>query len=117
MQKFNSVVYNKLVLQAEEAKDQGLTKLAEGISSTLTEDPEDSPSTYSDEQLHDDVYKSLWAAASSVIKYYNVESVDAGKINDVLEDIVSIVVANVKNSIDVDSDIGPLEPKLPGESK
>jgi hypothetical protein len=116
MKKFNEVIFNKLLIQAEEAKDQGMIKLANGILSNLGE-PEENKEYYSSTQLREDVYNSLWAAASSVIKYYDVESVDAGKVNDILEEMTDSIVDGIKNSIGIDSSIGPLEPKLPGEYK
>jgi len=117
MKKFNEVIYNKLLLQAEEARDQKLIKLAQALESALKEESSQDISEYSSDELHEDVYKDLWSAAANVIKYYNIESVDVVKVSQALEDITNVVIESVKNSIDIDSTIGPLEPKLPGESK
>lgn len=117
MKKFNEVIRGKLVLQAEEAKDQKFIKLAEALESTLNAEPTSDSVEYSADELRDDVYKDLWAAAASVIKYYDVQSVDVVKVSQALEDITDIIIENVAESISVESTLGPLEPKVAGETK
>lgn len=117
MKKFNEVIKNKLILQAEEARDQKFVKLAEALESTLNETSDLDSTEYSHEEMYANIYKDLWVAAANVIKYYDVESVDAVKVSQVLEEMTNIIVKNVANAIDVDNTLGPLEPKVPGESK
>ncbi len=117
MKKFNEVIHGKLTLQAEEAKAQNFIKLAEALELTLNKNIDSDSTEYGRDELRDDVYNDLWAAASNVIKYYDVHSVDAVKVSQVLEDITNIIIENVAESINVEPSLGPLEPKVPGESK
>jgi hypothetical protein len=118
MKKLNSVVYNKLVLQAEEAKELGLTKLASGISSSLGDSPEEQTGSYNFDELQGDVYQELWKVVACVIKYHNLESVDAEKVHEALESFANKLIEEVENSLNVDNtQVGPMETKVPGESK
>jgi hypothetical protein len=118
MKKLNSVVYHKLLLQAQEAKTQNFTKLASGIVNALGPLVEDEHVQYNRQQLHDEIYEGMWKLATHVIKYYDVESADAGKIHDRLEALADKFVEELEHSLSVEDVVdGPLEPKLPGESK
>jgi hypothetical protein len=118
MKKLNSVVYNKLLLQAHEAKEQGLKKLAQGILGALTPAPEDEKVSYGSGDLNNDIYHGLWALSTNVIKYYDLQSVDAEKVNEIIEIFAEKFISDLETSLGVDSGtVGPLEPKLPGENK
>lgn len=118
MKKLNETVYHKLLLQAQEAKMQGLNKLASGVVNALGPITEDENVKYSYHQLEDDIYEGLWKLATNVVKYYDVESVDAGKIHDSLEALANTFLSEVENSLGVEEVVaGPLEPTLPGETK
>lgn len=118
MKKLNSVVYNKLLLQGEEAREQKLTKLASGVLGALSPSPEEELVTYANEEMNDDVHRGLWRLATCVLKYHDISSVDAEKLNQVIESFASKFVDEVEVSLGIEgSRIGPLEPKLPGESK
>lgn len=116
--KMNTVIYNKLLLQAEEAKEQGMKKLADGILSALTAVPEDENIKYSFSELDEDIYKGLWSLAANVIKYYDIDSVDSEKVNEVIEILSSKFIEELQVSLGIENTlVGPLEPNLPGESK
>jgi hypothetical protein len=118
MKQLNSVIYNKLLLQAEEAKEQKLTKLATGLIAALQHDVNDQPVTYSYAELSEDVYKGLWTLATNVIKYHGTESADAQKINDVIEILADKFIKNLEISLGADSVVlGPFEPKVLGEKR
>ena len=118
MKKLNSVVYEKLILQAEEAKHLNMPKLANGIFGALTASPETENVTYSWGELHSDVYQDLWKVATNVIKYYNLESVNAEKVDESIEILANKFISELEFSLGVKKGtIGPLEPKIPGESK
>lgn|SRR5574339_257878 len=118
MKKLNSVVYHKLLLQAEEAKEQKLTKLASGIMNALGPYPEDETVEYAYGQLNEDVHQEMWKLATHVIQYYGIESVDAQKLDEVLESLANKFVNELESSLGVESVVkGPFEPKVPGESK
>ena len=116
MQKLNSIVYHKLLLQAEEAKDQKMIKLASAILNTLGPLPEDERCTYNFQELQEDVYQGLWKLAACVIKYHDSQSVDASKVHEVLESLASKLIDEVETSLNIDNtQVGPLEEKTPGE--
>ena len=118
--KLGSVIYNKLLLQAEEAKDQNLDKLASGIFSALEDEREESDenTTYCYKNLNNDVYCGMWKLASNIIKYYDLESVDAQKIDGVIESLANKFISELELTLDVDNIVGgPFEEKVPGEIK
>lgn len=118
MAKINSVIYNKLLLQAQEAKEQGMTKLSSDIYGAIGSVPEDESLEYSHIKMSDDVHQGLWKLATYILKYHDIESVDAEKIDQVIESLASKFVDEIEISLGIEgSRIGPLEPKLPGESK
>ena len=116
MKKLNEIVYNKLLLQAEEAKEQGFVKLASGVFGSLGPVPEDEACKYNSEQLGEDVYNGLWKLAACVIKYHDTDSVDAQKVHEVLEMLASKLIEQIETSLGIDNaKVGPLEEKIPGE--
>jgi hypothetical protein len=118
MKKLNQTVYEKLILQAEEAKEQNMTKLANAILGSLTSTPETESSLYSVADLNRDVYQDLWKVATNVLKYHDLESVDAEKVNEVIEVFANKFVNELEHALSIpEGTVGPLEPKLPGESK
>ena len=116
MKRLNEVVYNRLLLQAEEAKERGLHKLADGVLNSLGPMPENEEVQYSYGELQDDIHKGMWKLAIHVMKYYDVESADAEKINETLEILAAQLIDNLEETLVVDS-VGPLDPKVPGESE
>lgn len=116
MRKLNSIIYNKLLLQSQEAKAQNLTKLASGVISALGPVVEDEHVQYGHQQLQDEIYDGLWKLATHVIKYHDVESADASKIHDRLEALADKFIEEIEQSLDVEGVVaGPLEPKLFGQ--
>lgn len=116
MKKLNGVVYNKLLLQADEASDQEMHKLAKAVKGSLTANPEDEEVNYALGEMNNDVYSGLWKLATCVMKYYNVESADVQKINEAIESLASRFVSEVETSLNIaEGTVGPLEPKLPGQ--
>jgi hypothetical protein len=116
MKKLNEVVYQKLLLQASEAKENGMTKLAMGILEAIGPVPEDEACKYNFVELKDDVYGGLWKLAACVMKYHDLESADAEKVHDVLESFAEKLIEEVERSLGVDdTQVGPLEDKVLGE--
>jgi|SRR5271166_3490041 len=118
MKKLNPVVYSKLLLQAEEAKDRDMVKLAAALMNTIGPVPEDERVSYNFNELQTDVYQGLWKMAACVIKYHDLQSVDAEKVHEVLESFASKLIEEVEQSLSVDNtQVGPLEDNVPGETK
>lgn len=119
MKIINQTIYSKLILQADEARDQGLEKLANGVLSAMPPSPREPKEkiTYSSEELEENIYQKLWKIAMDVITYHDVQSVDIQKIDNIVSDLSTQILQEVQASISVDNTIGPLEPELLGESK
>ena len=116
MKKLNSVIYNKLLAQADEAKYRKLPKLAAGILGSLGPVPEDENVKYNFSELQNDVYQELWKVATCVIKYHDLKTVDAERVHQVLDSFASKIIEDIEQSLDVKNDaIGPLEDKVLGE--
>lgn len=117
MKKLNETIYNKLLLQAEEAKEQGMTKLASGILEAIGSFPAEEFEEYSYNDLKDDVHKDLWKIASKIMYYYNLESVDADKLDKSLVSWANKITDDLENTLDVTDVVGPFEPNVIGEEE
>lgn len=115
--KLNNVVYKKLVLQAEEAKEIKLTKLASAVLNGVgaVSRDEDEKISFSSSELEESVYNSLWKVAVDILSYHDLESADIQKIDEAVQVLAGKVIREVEGSLSVSGKIGPLEPKLPGE--
>ena len=118
MLKLNDVLYKKLLLQAEEAKEQNNKKLADAIFHTIGSMSEDEEVEYSYSDLNSDIYNGLWKLSGYLMKYYDLDSIDAEKINSIIEPLSKQFIEILESELDINSStIGPLEPKTPGELK
>lgn len=118
MKKLNSIIYHKLILQAKEAKNQEMGKLASAVMSAVGAVPEDESVQYNREQLKDELYEGMWKLATHVIKYHDVKSADINKIHDRLESLADKFLDEMETSLEVEDVIaGPLESPLPGEKR
>ena len=115
MKKINKTAYNKLCIQAEEAKNLNMIKLANNIYSAIGALPDEEKLTYSSEELQNDIHKEMWKLATNILHYYDLKSVDAQKLDSTLNVIATYFIEEIKNSLNVDNDIGIREPELPGE--
>jgi hypothetical protein len=118
MKKLNKIVYNKLIAQAEEAKFQGLKKISSGILNAIGSFPIEEKIEYSYKDMENDIYHDMWRVATRLLSYYDVESVDAEKLEEAIIVSASKMIKELEQAMLVDSVIvGPLEPKVPGENK
>lgn len=116
MVKLNSIISHKLFAQAEEAKETGMLKLANSIESAVSIDPSVENLEYSYNQLEEDVHKDLWKAAVNIIKYYNLESADAKKLDKSICILASEMIREIEQELGVDTIVvGPNEPKVFGQ--
>lgn len=119
MKKINQTIYRKLTAQAEEAKNRGLVKLAQDITEALKDtDFQVAPEEYSYAELKKDMESDLWKSAVKLISYYNINSIDAEKVEKAISILAVQVMYGLESSMKVDpADPGSLEPKVPGENK
>ncbi len=118
MKKINAVIYNKLLAQAEEAKSQGLGSLASSILEALGPYPDEEKATYSYSSLKEDIHRDLWKMATRLMYYYDVQSLDAEKLDETIVEWADKVVTAMEDTMRVnDVVVGPLEPSVPGQNK
>ena len=115
MKKLNKVIYNKLLLQAEEAKEFELKKIANGVINAIGSFPRDEIESFSEKELKQDIYDGLWKLAMNVISYHDLESADIMKINASIEDISGRFINELETTLGVVGKIGPQEPKVFGQ--
>lgn len=114
--KINQTVYKKLLAQAEEAKEQGFEKLADGIINAIGSYPNDEIEEYTYAQLQDDLHRDLWKVATRLVYYYDLQSVDALKLEQTLVSWASNMLNDLEVTLNVDNVIvGATEPKVPGQ--
>ncbi len=110
----NEVLKNKLLLQAEEAQEQGMTKLGQAIVNAVDQSSIDEKYSYS--QMSDEIHSDLWKVAARLMKYYNLYSVNAEQIDKVVLAWSNKLVEDLELSLGVDEVIGSsTDVKLPGE--
>lgn len=116
MNKLNNVVYQKLLLQAQEAKAREMKKLAGAVLNGLGPTSAEERSDYSSVELKEDVYNGLWKLAFNVVGYHDLESADIEKLDKAIAFATDNFVKEIEQALDIEGKIGPNEPKLPGQS-
>ncbi len=113
----NKIAYDRLLLQAEEAEELGMHKLAKNIKANLP--PEnfvrDEKSNVTNDELEFLVESTLWSAAALVIDAYDLESVDVLKVNSAIEYMKEKFLKEIKSSLDIEQNILPEDNKVFGE--
>lgn len=117
MQKLNSILYNKIILQAEEAREFGMEKLAKGALNALPKSPrnDDEDEYYPLSELKDDLYSDLWKMAVKVIDHHDLDSVDISKLDEFIEDFTESFLDSLESHLNVEDKKGKREPTSPGE--
>jgi hypothetical protein len=114
--KIGAVVYKRLLAQAQEAKDQGFTKLADGVLGAIGACPDEDRERYSYGQLLDDIHGDLWKIATRLINYYDIKSADAMKLDGVLDRLAGTLMDEVETGLGVENVVvGANDEKVPGQ--
>lgn len=117
MKKLGDETYNRLLAQAEEAKEQGKHKLANCILYAIGSVSE-TTEEYSYKDLQEDIRQDAWRLATNILSYHNVKSVDAEKLDEAITATAEMLTIELETALGIKpGTIGPLEPKLPGENK
>jgi hypothetical protein len=118
MRKLDPVIYNKLLLQADEARELGMVKLADAIVDAIGTEAGLKKTEYSYSELQEDIHKDLWKVVTKLAIYHDINSIDALKVNAAVTYWATKMIDAIEEGMGVYGSIkGPLEPKLPGESK
>src|ERR1700688_1382279 len=116
--KINSIVYKKLMAQAEEAKEQQIIKLSDAILNAIGSYSADEKEEYSYTQLKKDIYQDMWKIATRLISYHDLQTINANQLGQTLEACASEVLDELELTLGMDEVIkSSLEPKTPGENQ
>jgi len=108
--------YNKLKLQAYEAREQGMEKLAEAVDTAIGNSPQFETKEYSSLNLDKEVHKDLWRIATKVLAFHDLDSANIEQIDQSLSVWAEKIISDLEKTLQVSNLVkGPLEPKLPGE--
>lgn len=119
MNKLSNATYQRLVAQAQEARELHQTELAEqvlgAVGATPREEGEDFVFSYA--EMQNEVSKSLWKVAMEVISYHDAKKADIQKLSIVIEELTEGVIVSMEKVLNASNKIGANEEELPGVSK
>jgi hypothetical protein len=108
---------DRLKAQAEEAKVQGLTKVAANLEDQIESvelRDDDSFYVYAQEDFESDMEGLLWNAAVRAADFYGC-GVDALKVQDIVKRVSKELSDEIRVQGGVVEDVGAYEPVVPGE--
>lgn len=116
MIKLHNKIYKKLQLQADEAKEQGMVKLAEAVDNAIGKESTANKIEYSSNELNDDIHKDLWKVATKLMIFHDIDSVNIETIDKTLISWASRMIDDLEKTLQISNTVkGAVEPKLPGE--
>lgn len=120
MKKMSTSLRDKILLQAHEATEQGLTKLGSTVIAGLclpqTVWENTKSSNYNHDELVEVVQHSLWSAAMQVAAYHNLPNLDIQKIEPLIVEATDKFINQIECSYDVENKLGPFEETVPGQT-
>lgn len=122
MKTIKETLFNRLAAQAAEADLQGLEATAVSLTHQLRKQAQNLRSTeegytYPKEDFEQDVNDTLWEAVLRILDFYDIQSFDAERLQDVVENLREQLVQEVCNDAGVDHGVGAFEPNVPGEER
>ncbi len=109
----------RLEAQAKEAELQGLTKVADHISSMVEEHKTretDSSYTYAKEDFESDVEKKVWEGVVRAADFFDCD-VDAAEMQKIVAKLAHVLIEEVRIKGGVRHGVGAYEPSVPGEAR
>lgn len=116
MRSITQNLFDRLVVQAEEAENLGLVKTAEAMTTQLEQvlvRPTKLPYQYDGLDYRKDLENIFWSALVRSADFHNT-SFDAKKASELVDSFVSDFMVEAETQFQV-SPIGAYEPSLPGE--
>lgn len=111
--------FNRLIVQAEEAEKQKITKIASNLTKQIEKAsvrPDDASYLYAESSLKEDVESCLWDAALRIADFHNT-TVDAVEIQGVIEAYSQHLIREIQVKANCEHGIGAYEPTVPGEER
>jgi hypothetical protein len=119
MRSINENLRNRLVAEAEEAKTQGLIKIAENLTRQIERNevrPNDARYTYSNEAFVNDVETALWDVVVRASDFHGAH-LDAAVAHKIVVNAAQNMVHDIRTVLGVKHGVGAHEPGVPGETK
>lgn len=110
----NKQLYNRLLVQAQEAKSYHMDKLASRVITSLGSLPEEDNVSYDLKEVKDDIHQGMWNIATCLLKYHDISHVDIEKLDNILGYLTTSFINEIEESLDLKK-IGALETKVPGQ--
>ncbi len=111
--KINKKLYDRLVLQAEEAEKLGMNKIASNVLETAEPFLENESIEYSYADLENDISKDIWKMATRLFNYYQINNIDIKEFNKIVEASAETLLDELEDALDVKEQlIGATEPKV-----
>ena len=119
MKQISTHLRDKLLLQAQEAHQQGLTKLGEGVIAAVA--TPFSPAlevseTFNYYELTEAVQYGLWLGAMQVANYHDLPNLDIQKMEPIIVEAAAQFIQQIERSYDVEEKLGPFEEKVMGQT-
>jgi hypothetical protein len=117
MRTINDIYSTRLVAEAEEADNQGLTKIAENLTrqlETVNVRSHKQPYTYSSNSFEQDIQDALWSVVLRTADFHGT-FIPAKVGQKVVDYFSEQIVDNIRKSASINGTRGFYEPNLPGE--
>ena len=117
MKKMGQQLKDRLVLQAQEAKTQGMEHLSDGIFRMIMGvDIKETTNHFNYDELSKIVQQSLWEATGRIATYHDLPMVDVQRMMPLIAEAAEKFIREVERSYDVENKLGPFEEDLPGQN-
>ncbi len=118
MKKMGQQLRDRLLLQAEEAKAQGIDDLMSGVwRMVIATDPENKyTDTFNHDELSLAVQRSLWEATGKIATYHDLSMIDIQKMRPLIAEAAEKFINQIECSCDVENKLGPFEETVPGQA-
>jgi hypothetical protein len=117
MRTINDIYNTRLMAEAEEADNQGLTKIAENLTRQLevvSVREHNQPYTYSSDSFEQDVQDALWNIVLRTADFHGT-FIPAKVGQNVVDYFSEQIVDSIRKSASINGVRGAHEPNLPGE--
>lgn len=110
---------SRILVQAEEAEIQGLTKVAEHLTNQADKNSSnvrnaESFYVYSHDDFKKDIEGQFWNAVIRIADYHDV-GLDATELQATIEAAASDFVQDIRGRLGIKTAVGAFEPDVPGE--
>lgn len=119
MRTIKKTLFNRLAVQAQEAEIQGLTKVADALTSQIEKNSayvrkNDEFYVYSEKDVKSDIQNKFWDIIVRIADYYDA-NIDAKDMQYIIDKAANDILNEVRVKLGINHGIGAYEPNVPGE--